>query len=162
MWNEFKKFALKSNMIDLAIGVIIGGAVGKVVTSLVNDILMPPIGLILGHVDFSNLYINLGHTKYATFAEAKAAGAPTINIGLFLNNIIDFLIISLVIFLMVRGINRMREMTEKKAVPAATPATKICPYCKSEIRVDATRCPHCTSHLDGGGAQKDAVSQAEP
>ena len=161
MWNEFKKFALKSNMIDLAIGVIIGGAIGKVVTSLVNDILMPPIGLILGHVDFSNLYINLSHTKYATFAEAKAAGAPTINIGLFLNNIVDFFIISLVIFLMVRGINRMREMTEKKTAPAV-PTTKTCPYCKSEIPVDATRCPHCTSHLDGGGAQKDAVSQAEP
>jgi len=161
MWNEFKKFALKSNMIDLAIGVIIGGAVGKVVTSLVNDILMPPIGLILGHVDFSNLYINLGHTKYATFAEAKAAGAPTINIGLFLNNIIDFLIVSLVIFLMVRGMNRMREMTEKKAAPAA-PTTKLCPYCKSEIPVDATRCPHCTSHLDDAGQGKTAVSQAEP
>jgi large conductance mechanosensitive channel len=149
MWNEFKKFALKSNMIDLAIGVIIGGAIGKVVTSLVNDILMPPIGLILGHVDFSNLYINLSHTKYATFAAAKAAGAPTLNIGLFFNNIIDFLIVSLVIFVMVRGMNRMRELMDKKGAPAAARTTKVCPYCKSEIPVDATRCPHCTSHLGG-------------
>lgn len=146
MWNEFKKFALKGNMIDLAVGVIIGGAVGKVVTSLVNDILMPPIGLILGRVNFSNIYINLSRTKYPTFAAAQAAGAPTINIGLFLNNIVDFFIIALVIFFIVRAMNKMREVAERKAVPA-TPTTKICPYCKTEIPAGATRCPHCTSEL---------------
>ncbi|MBA4364902.1 MAG: large conductance mechanosensitive channel protein MscL [Coprothermobacter sp.] len=146
MWNEFKKFALKGNMIDLAIGVIIGGAVGKVITSLVSDILMPPIGLLLGRVNFLNLYINLGHTKYPTFDAAKAAGAPTINIGLFLNAVVDFFIISVVIFFMVKAMNKMREMTEKKAVPAA-PATKVCPFCKTEIPINATRCPRCTSEL---------------
>jgi large conductance mechanosensitive channel len=146
MWNEFKKFALKGNMIDLAVGVIIGGAVGKVVTSLVNDILMPPIGLILGRVNFSSIYVNLSRTKYATFEAARAAGAPTINIGLFLNNIVDFLIVALVIFFMVRAMNKMREVAERKAV-AAPPATKICPYCKTEIPAGATRCPHCTSDL---------------
>ncbi len=150
MWNEFKKFALKGSMIDLAIGVIIGGAVGKVITSLVNDILMPPIGLLLGRVDFASLYINLSHTKYPTFDAAKAAGAPTINIGLFLNAVVDFLIIALVIFFMVRAINRMKEMTEKKAV-AAAPTTKACPFCKTEIPIDATRCPHCTSDLTAVG-----------
>lgn len=146
MWNEFKKFALKGNMIDLAVGVIIGGAVGKVVTSLVSDILMPPIGLILGRVNFSSIYVNLSRTKYATFEAARAAGAPTINIGLFLNNIVDFLIVALVIFFMVRAMNKMREVAERKAV-AAPPATKICPYCKTEIPAGATRCPHCTSDL---------------
>jgi large conductance mechanosensitive channel len=146
MWNEFKKFALKGNMIDLAVGVIIGGAVGKVVTSLVSDILMPPIGLILGRVNFSSIYVNLSRTKYATFDAARAAGAPTINIGLFLNNIVDFLIVALVIFFMVRAMNKMREVAERKAV-AAPPATKICPYCKTEIPAGATRCPHCTSDL---------------
>jgi large conductance mechanosensitive channel len=146
MWNEFKKFALKGNMIDLAVGVIIGGAVGKVVTSLVNDILMPPIGLILGRVNFSSIYVNLSRTKYATFEAARAAGAPTINIGLFLNNIVDFLIVALVIFFMVKGMNKMREVAERKAV-AAPSATKICPYCKTEIPAGATRCPHCTSDL---------------
>jgi len=146
MWNEFKKFALKGNMIDLAVGVIIGGAVGRVVTSLVNDVLMPPIGLILGRVNFSNLYINLGRTKYPTFEEARAAGAPTINIGLFLNAVVDFFIVALVIFFMVRGVNKMREAAERKGVPA-TPSTKICPYCKTEIPIGATRCPHCTSDI---------------
>ncbi|MCE5192644.1 MAG: large conductance mechanosensitive channel protein MscL [Candidatus Cryosericum sp.] len=146
MWNEFKKFALKGNMIDLAVGVIIGGAVGKVVTSLVNDVLMPPIGLILGRINFSSIYINLSRTKYPTFAAAQAADAPTINIGLFLNAVVNFLIIALVVFFMLRGINKMREMAERKSVSAA-PSTKTCPYCKTEIPVDATRCPHCTSQL---------------
>src|SRR5450830_1761374 len=118
MWNEFKKFALRSSMIDLAIGIIIGGAVGKVITSFVNDILMPPIGLLLGRVNFTSLYINLGRTKYPTFDMAQAAGAPTINIGLFLNAVIDFFLISVVIFVMVRAMNRLREMTEKKIVVA--------------------------------------------
>jgi len=146
MWNEFKKFALKGNMIDLAIGVIIGGAVGKVITSLVNDILMPPIGLLMGRVNFTSLYINLGRTKYPTFDLARAAGAPTINVGLFLNTVVDFFIISLVIFFIVRAMNRMRELSEKKvAAPVAT--VRLCPFCKTEIPIDATRCPHCTSEL---------------
>jgi len=148
MWNEFKKFALRSSMIDLAIGIIIGGAVGKVITSFVNDILMPPIGLLLGRVNFTSLYINLGRTRYPTFDAAQAAGAPTINIGLFLGAVIDFFLISLVIFFMVRAMNRLREMTEKKiVVTPPTPTTKECPFCKSEIAIDATRCPHCTSEL---------------
>ncbi|MCX6062591.1 MAG: large conductance mechanosensitive channel protein MscL [Caldiserica bacterium] len=146
MWNEFKKFALKGTMIDLAIGVIIGGAVGKVITSLVNDILMPPIGLLMGRVNFTSLYINLGRTKYPTFELARTAGAPTINVGLFLNTVVDFFIISLVIFFIVRAMNRMRELSEKKvAAPAAT--ARLCPFCKTDIPIDATRCPHCTSEL---------------
>ncbi len=149
MWNEFKKFALKGSMIDLAIGVIIGGAIGKVITSLVNDILMPPIGLLLGRVSFASLYINLSRTKYPTFDAAKAAGAPTINIGLFLGAVIDFLIMALVIFLMVRGMNNIRERSEKK-VAAPAPTTRVCPYCRTEIPIDATRCPNCTSELTDG------------
>jgi len=149
MWNEFKRFAVKGSMIDLAIGIIIGGAVGKVITSLVNDILMPPIGLLLARVNFASLYINLGRTKYPTFDAAKAAGAPTINVGLFFGTVIDFFLISLVIFFMVRAMNRLREMTEKKVV-VPTPTTKVCPFCKSEISIDATRCPHCTSELTAG------------
>jgi len=149
MWSEFKKFAMRGNMLDLAIGVIIGGGVGKVIASLVKDIIMSPIGLLLGRVDFASLYINLSRTKYATFADAQAAGAPTINIGLFLNAVIDFVVVLLVIFFMVRGINQMRERAEKKAV-AAAPTTKVCPYCKTEIAIDATRCPHCTSELTDG------------
>src|SRR5450756_1406378 len=148
MWNEFKKFALRSSMIDLAIGIIIGGAVGKVITSFVNDILMPPIGLLLGRVNFTSLYINLSRTKYPTFELAKAAGAPTINVGLFLNTVIDFVLIALVIFFILKAVNRLREITEKKIVVAPpTPTTKVCPFCKSEIPIDATRCPHCTSEL---------------
>jgi large conductance mechanosensitive channel len=146
MWYEFRKFSLKSSMIELAIGVIIGGAIGKVITSLVNDILMPPIGFLLGRVNFASLYINLSRTKYPTFDAAKAAGAPTINIGLFFGTVVDFFLISLVIFFMVRAMNRLRERFEKKAVPAP-PTTKVCPFCKTEIAIDATRCPNCTSEL---------------
>lgn len=149
MWNEFKKFALKGSMIDLAIGVIIGGAIGKVITSLVNDILMPPIGLLLGRVNFASLYINLSRTRYPTFDAAKAAGAPTINIGLFLGAVIDFLIMALVIFLMVREMNKMRERSEKN-VAAPAPTNKVCPFCKTEIPINATRCPNCTSELIDG------------
>jgi len=154
VWNEFKKFALKGSMIDLAIGIIIGGAVGKVITSLVNDILMPPIGLLLARVNFASLYINLGRTKYPTFDAAKAAGAPTINVGLFFGTVIDFFLISLVIFFMVRAMNRLRERTEKKVVvvgSAPAPTAKVCPFCKMEVPIDATRCPHCTSELTAGG-----------
>jgi len=125
-----------------AVGVVIGAAFGAVVTSLVNDILMPPIGLLLGKVDFSTLFVNISGTSYATLAEAKAAGAATINYGMFLNTVIDFVIVALVIFLMVRQINRW-----KKPAPAPAPSTKDCPYCVSAIPIKATRCPNCTSEL---------------
>ena len=143
MLKEFKEFALRGNVIDLAIGVIIGTAFGKIVTSLVNDILMPPIGLLLHNVDFSNLFINLGKVKYATLAEAQAAGAATLNYGLFLNTLIDFIIVALVIFLLIRQVNRLTA----KPAPAAEPNTRECPYCITQVSVKATRCPNCTSEL---------------
>ena len=141
MYKEFKAFIMRGNVLDLAIAVIIGGAFGKIVTSFVNDIIMPPIGLLLGKVDFSNLFLNLSGTPYASVAEAKKAGVPTINYGMFLNTLIDFLIVALVIFFVVRFANKL-QLT--KPAPAAT---KECPYCLSVISVKATRCPHCTSEL---------------
>ncbi|GAB4537057.1 MAG: large conductance mechanosensitive channel protein MscL [Anaerolineales bacterium] len=146
MLTEFKKFIMRGNVLDLAVAVVIGGAFGKIVTSFVNDILMPPIGLLLGNVDFGNLYINLSGGQYASLAEAQAAGAVTINYGLFINTVIDFLIIAFAIFLIVRAANRRKEAPQ--AVPA--PATKTCPYCFTEIHPQATRCPHCTSPLSPG------------
>ena len=143
MLKEFKKFAMRGNVIDLAIGVIIGGAFGKIVTSFVNDILMPPVGLLLGKVDFSNLYINLSGGKYDSLAAAQEAGAATLNYGLFLNTVIDFVIIVFVIFLLVRQINKL----EKPAETPKEPTTKECPYCCSSIPIKATRCPACTSEL---------------
>ena len=145
MWNEFKKFAMRGSVIDLAIGVIIGGAFGKIVTSLVNDIIMPPIGLLLGKVNFSNLFLNLSGTRYKTLAEAQAAGAATINYGLFLNTVLDFVIVAAVIFVLVRQINRLQR---PKAEAPAEPTTKECPYCCSTIPIKATRCPQCTSQLE--------------
>jgi len=142
MWQEFKKFISRGNVIDLAISIIIGGAFGKIVTSFVNDIIMPPIGLVLGKIDFSNLFIDLTGTGYKTLAQAKEAGAPTLNYGVFLSTVIDFLIVAFVIFLIVRQLNKM-----KKPAPAPAPATKTCPYCATEIPLQATRCPHCTSQL---------------
>jgi len=143
MWKEFKEFAMRGNVLDLAIGVIIGGAFGKIVTSLVNDILMPPFGLLLGKVDFTNLFISLSGKPYASLAEAQAAGAATINYGVFINNIIDFLIVAFVIFLVVRAMNRFLR---KPAAPAE-PTTRECPYCLSQIPLKASRCPHCTSEV---------------
>ena len=143
MLKEFKKFAMRGNVIDLAIGVIIGGAFGKIVTSFVNDILMPPFGLLLGKADFSNLYISLSGEKYDSLAKAQEAGAATLNYGLFLNAVIDFVIISFVIFLLVRQINKL----EKPAETVSAPATKECPYCYTSIPIKATRCPACTSEL---------------
>ena len=137
MFKEFKEFAVKGNVLDMAIGIIIGGAFGKIVTSLVNDVVMPPIGLILGRVDFNDLFVSLDRKPYASLALAKAAGAPTINYGMFINNILDFAIVAFVMFLIVRQFNRMR--------PPAEPTTKECPYCLSQIAVKASRCPHCTS-----------------
>jgi large conductance mechanosensitive channel len=144
MFKEFKEFAVKGNVLDLAIGVIIGAAFGKIVTSLVEDIIMPPVGLLLGHVDFSNLFINLSDKPYDSVAKAKAAGAPTLNYGIFLNNVLSFLIVAFVVFLIVRAVNRMRRGEEK---PAAVPVVKECPYCFSPIPIKATRCPQCTSEL---------------
>jgi large conductance mechanosensitive channel len=142
MLKEFRDFALKGNVIDLAIAVIIGAAFGAIVNSLVNDIIMPPIGYAMGGVNFNDLFISLSGVAYASLADAKAAGAATINYGVFLNTIIDFIIIAFVLFLVVRSINRM-----KKAPAPAAPNTKGCPYCYTQIPIPATRCPNCTSEL---------------
>lgn len=142
MLKEFKDFVMRGNVIDLAVAVIIGGAFGKIITSLVNDILMPLIGQALGKVNFTDLFISLSGTKYASLADAQAAGAATINYGVFINAIIDFIIIAFVIFLIIRQMNRM-----KKAPAAVAPTTKDCPYCFTQIPIPATRCPHCTSEL---------------
>jgi large conductance mechanosensitive channel len=144
MLKEFKEFAMKGNVVDMAVGIIIGAAFGRIVTSLVNDIVMPPIGLVLGHVDFSTLFINISGTHYPTLAAAKAANAATINYGMFINDVIDFLIVAFVIFLIVRQVNRWRG-----PAPAPAPATKECPYCGTAIPIKATRCPNCTSELRG-------------
>ena len=142
MWKEFKEFIMRGNVVDMAVGIIVGAAFGKIVTSFVNDVLMPPIGLILGKVDFANLFITLSNQSFATLEEAKKAGAVTIKYGLFINTIIDFIIIALAIFLMIRQINRMKR---QPAPEAAT--TRECPFCFSVIPVKATRCPNCTSEL---------------
>jgi large conductance mechanosensitive channel len=144
MFREFREFAMRGNVVDLAVGIIIGAAFGKIVTSLVNDIVMPPVGLLLGRVDFSSLFINLSGQPYASLAEAKAAGAPTINYGVFLNSVIDFVIVAFAIFLLVRSINRLSRQPE--ATPEA-PTTRECPFCLSSIPLRATRCPQCTSTL---------------
>lgn len=139
MWKEFREFALKGSMIDLAVGIIIGTAFSALIKSLVDDVLMPPLGLLLGPTDFSNLFINLTSTPYATLAEAEAAGAAVVKYGLFINNVIQFLIMALVVFLIVRQINRLRR--------APDPTTKACPYCASDIPLAASRCPNCTSEI---------------
>ncbi len=142
MLKEFKEFAMRGNVLDMAIGIIIGAAFGKIITSFVSDILMPPIGLLLGKVDFSNLFLNLSGRPYDTLAAAKAASAPTINYGVFLNTVIDFLIVAFAIFLLIRQVNRL---TRPAVAPA--PTTKDCPYCVTPIPLKATKCPHCTSAL---------------
>ena len=141
MLKEFKEFAMRGNVLDMAIGIILGGAFGKIVTSLVSDILMPPLGLALGKVDFANLFIDLSRRGYPTLVAAKAASAPTINYGLFLNTIIDFLLVAFAIFLLVRQINNLKRK------PEAAPIVKECPYCLSNIPFKAIRCAHCTSEL---------------
>jgi len=141
MFKEFKEFAMRGNVLDLAIGIIIGGAFGKIITSFVNDLLMPPIGLLLGKVDFSSLYISLSGQVYPSLKAAKEAGAATINYGLFLNTVLDFIIVAFTVFLLVRQVNRWT------AKPATAPMTKDCPYCYSAIALKATRCPHCTSEI---------------
>ncbi|WP_293686149.1 large conductance mechanosensitive channel protein MscL [uncultured Phascolarctobacterium sp.] len=139
---DFKKFAMRGNVMDMAVGVIIGGAFGKIVTSVVNDIVMPPVGMLMGNVDFSNLFISLNGKEYATLEAAKKAGAPVLAYGSFMNTVIDFLILAFIIFMMIRQINKLTP------APAPKPEPRLCPYCKSEIADDATRCPHCTSHLE--------------
>ncbi len=144
MLREFREFAMRGNVIDMAVGVIIGAAFGKIITSLTSDILMPPIGLLLGKVDFSSLYLNLSGTPYPSLAEAKKAGAATINYGIFINTVIDFVIVAFVIFLLIRQINRFLAPAPTQP---AEPTTKDCPYCLSQIAAKATRCAHCTSPL---------------
>lgn len=143
MLKEFKEFVMRGNVVDLAIAVIIGGAFGKIITSFVEDVLMPPIGLALGKVDFSNLFINLSGKDYHSVAAAKAAGAATLNYGIFFNHVVNFLIIAFAIFLLIKQINRMQ-----KPAPAAAPTTKDCPHCLSAIPIKATRCAFCTSNLN--------------
>ena len=142
MLKEFKEFAMRGNVLDMAIGIIIGGAFGKIISSLVGDVLMPPIGRLMGNLDFSNLFFALNGQVYDSLKAAKDAGAPTINYGLFLNTVIDFVIVAFVIFLLVKQMNRL-----KKEAPAAAPATKECPYCLSQIPLKATRCVGCTSEV---------------
>jgi large conductance mechanosensitive channel len=143
MLKEFKEFAMRGNVVDLAVGVIIGVAFGKIVSSLVEDVIMPPIGLLLGRVNFSDRFISLNGTHYETLLEAKKAAAPTLNYGLFLNTVINFLIVAFVVFLVVHWLNRL---TKKPALPAAA-TTKDCPQCAMTIPISAKRCGHCTSQL---------------
>ena len=140
MLKEFRDFAMRGNVLDMAIGVIIGGAFGKIISSLVSDILMPPIGLLMGKVDFSSLFINLSGTPQPSLTAAKAAGAPTINYGVFLQATFDFIIIAFVIFILVKQVNRL-----KKEAHAGPPTTKDCPHCLSTIPIKATKCAHCIS-----------------
>ncbi|GAB4530893.1 MAG: large-conductance mechanosensitive channel protein MscL [Anaerolineae bacterium] len=149
MLKEFKDFAMRGNVIDMAVGIVIGAAFGAIVTSLVNDIIMPPVGLLLGGVDFANLFILLKAGEplppYASLADAQAAGAVTINYGLFINAVISFVIVAFAIFLVIRAINQMRRQEE---APPEAPTTRECPYCLSSIALKATRCPYCTSQLE--------------
>jgi large conductance mechanosensitive channel len=144
MLKEFKEFAMRGNVLDMAVGIIIGVAFGGIVNSLVKDIIMPPLGLLLGKVDFSNLYINLSGTDFPSLAAAQEAGAATINYGVFLNTVLNFLIVAFAVFLLIRQVNRFKK---KEEAPPAEPTTKQCPYCVSEIAIKATRCPNCTSEL---------------
>lgn len=144
MLKEFKEFAMRGNVLDMAIGIVLGAAFGAIVTSFVDDLLMPPIGLLLGGVDFTNLFISLDGQQYASLAAAQEAGAATINYGLFISTVIDFLIIAFAIFLLVRQVNRLQAEPEEAP---AEPTSKDCPYCATEIPIQATRCPNCTSKL---------------
>ena len=142
---EFKEFALRGNVLDMAIGIIIGAAFGKIVTSLVNDVLMPPIGLLIGRVNFQDLYISLSGQQYPSLEAARSAGAPTINYGAFVNTVFDFIIAAFAVYLLVRAANHIK----RQVVRDAEPAHKKCPFCISTIPVEASRCPYCTSVLDG-------------
>jgi large conductance mechanosensitive channel len=142
MLKEFKEFALRGNVVDMAVGIVIGAAFGKIVSSFVADVLMPPLGLLLGGVDFSNLFVTLGATSYATLAEARTAGAATLNYGLFMQTVLDFLIVAFAIFMVVRAMNSL-----KRPAPAAAPTTKECPQCLSSVPTKASRCAFCTGTL---------------
>jgi len=146
MWKDFKEFAMRGNVVDLAVAVIIGGAFGGIVTSLVNDVIMPPIGMALGQVDFSEMFIDLSGKGVTSLAQAKEAGAATINYGIFINTVLNFIIVAFCVFMIVRWMKAM-----KKPAPAAAPAaptTKDCPFCLSAVPLKATRCGHCTSQLN--------------
>ena len=145
MLKEFKDFAMRGNVVDMAVGIIIGAAFGKIVSSLVKDIIMPPIGLIMGNVDFGNLFINLSDQAYDNLAAAREAGAATINYGVFINTVLDFIIVAFAIFMVIKQMNRLKK---KEEAPAAAPATKDCPHCLSVIPIKAVRCGHCTSKLE--------------
>jgi large conductance mechanosensitive channel len=144
MFKEFKEFAMRGNVVDMAVGIIIGAAFGSIVKSLVADVIMPPIGLLLGGVNFSNIFITLSGGDYESLAEAQEAGAATINIGVFFNQVISFLIVAFAVFLLIKGINKLKREEE---APPAEPTTKECPHCLSSIPIKATRCAHCTSEL---------------
>jgi len=145
MLKEFKAFVLRGNVLDLAVAVILGASFGKVVSSLVNDIIMPPVGLLLGRVDFSNLFISLSGVPYSSLAKAQEAGAATLNYGLFIKALVDFLIVALVMFVLIRLVNRAQQLRARDVPPP--PTTKDCPFCLSAVPLKATRCPHCTSEL---------------
>ena len=147
MWKDFKTFITKGNIVDLAVAFVLGLAFGKIITSFVSDVLMPPIGLLLGKVDFSNLFINLSRGGYTSLAAAKAAGAPVIAYGMFLNTVVEFLIVSFALFVVIKQVNRFRTL---EAAP------KECPFCCSKIPAPATRCPNCTSELTGSAGMKAA------
>ena len=147
MWKEFREFIERGNVLDMAVGIIIGAAFGTLVSSLVNDIVMPPVGLALGGVDFANLFITLGSGQYASLAEAQEAGAATINYGLFINNLITFLIVAFAVFLLIRAVQRMQALKGAEPAPEA-PTTKKCPECLSEIPIEARRCAYCTTQLE--------------
>jgi large conductance mechanosensitive channel len=146
MLKEFREFAMRGNLLDMAIGIIVGAAFGRIITSLVNDVVMPPIGLALGGLDFTSLFLTLKGGPYPSLAAAKAAGAPTINYGIFINTLIDFVIVAFIVFLVVRQINRMQRK------PEASPTTRPCPYCLSTIPLGAVRCAHCTADLPAAPA----------
>ena len=149
MWKDFKEFVLRGNAIDMAVGIIIGAAFATIVKSLVSDIIMPPLGLLLGNVDFSNLFVVLKQGTplgpYPSLVEAQKAGAVSINYGVFITSIINFLLVAIPLFLIITGVNRLQKLSKKPAI--AEPASKECPYCLSSIPIKATRCPHCTSEL---------------
>lgn len=142
MLKEFKEFAMRGNVVDMAVGIIIGAAFGQIVSSFVNDIVMPPIGLLLGGVDFTDIFINLSGGEYASLAEAQAAGAATVNVGLFVNTVLDFVIVAFAIFIVIKQMNRLKRKEE-----APPPSTKDCPHCITAIPIKATRCPNCTSQI---------------
>ncbi len=145
MWKEFKEFAVKGNIIDMAVGIIIGTAFSKIVNSLVNDVIMPVFSMITGRVDFTNMFLALNGEHYKSLADAKEATAPTLNYGIFISAIIDFLIIAFTLFIVIKRINKLKK--KEPEAPPAEPTTKVCPFCQSTISIKAVRCPHCTSEL---------------